>query len=282
MELVRTDVRREPIRVGGRPYSHLISTVPNRQKRAVILPHGAGGAAWYWEEWVNYFTRVGGYPTSAPDYPGHGGLAHLPIRTASIAYYVEYMASYIVNVIMPVHGNLKPILVGHSMGGLITQKLCELGLVHKAILIAPAPPKGIRLRFGKDFVVPFRDYPAIIRSFATQGSYQPSRKFLESLFIDSEKSKNMIERCAEYRLYESPRAIWELLNSSIDVDASKVTVPLLVIGFEKDHIITADVVRKIADKYPQAELHIRSDLGHLCPLEHGWRKVAKLCLDWIA
>jgi pimeloyl-ACP methyl ester carboxylesterase len=282
MELVRTDVERKPVLAGGTTYSHLVSTKPHRLKRPVVLFHGAGGAAWYWEEWVNYFTGAGGYPTTAPDYPGHGGLAHMNIRTMSILGYVEHVSSYIRKVIMPAHGNLTPIVVGHSMGGLITQKLCELGLVHKAVLIAPAPPKGVRLRLGKDFIVPFRDYPAIIRSFATQGTFRPSERFLTSLFIDPEKSKGMIKRCADMKLYESPRAIWELLNSSIDVDSSKVTVPMFLIGFEKDHIITADVVRNIAQKYPHAELQIRNDLGHLCPLEYGWKKVAKKCLDWIA
>lgn len=282
MDLTRNDVERRPVMAMGTSFTHLVSTRNHRQRQPIILIHGAGGAAWYWEEWVNYFTGAGGYPTTAPDLPGHGGLSHVNIRRMGVSSYIHHVAKYIKHVIVPFHGGHLPIIVGHSMGGLIAQKLSEMQLAHRTILIAPAPPHGIRLTFGKDFVVPFAEYPNIARSFFTGKPYTPKRKFLESLFIEPQKSKKMIDRCAEMQLYESPVAIANLLRSSIKVNASKVTVPMLVIGFEKDPIITADVVNRIADKYAHAERSIRADLGHLCPLEYGWKKVAKQCLDWFS
>jgi alpha-beta hydrolase superfamily lysophospholipase len=223
---------------------------------------------------------------------GHGTRAREGIINASILEYVDELADWIQNDIMPRHDGLEPIIIGHSMGGLITQKLAERNLAYKVILLAPAPPKGIPLVFGRDFKVPIRDFITAGLVAPLRTSFRPSRKLVRSLFVEPEKNKDMIERCVEQRLHESPRALYEMLEGKIEVDRKKVTVPMLIIGFIRDHIITEHVVRRIGQYYgavpatpetprPFRELQIRADLGHLCPLEHEWERVAKKCLDWI-
>jgi len=281
MDITRKDVAREYILTGGREYTFLVSKLSHQNKRPIILLHGAGGASWYWEEWVHYLTVIGGHPTYAPDFPGHGGLSQIDIRTLGVEDYAAHTGRFITHIVQPNNSGMLPIIIGHSMGGLVAQKVAECGEAHVLILIAPAPPHDIHMRFGKDFIVPYRDYPAIARSFLGRKPFVPSHKLVSSLFLRPEKNKRMIERCTEMRLIESPKAIWQLLNSLIIVEAEKVTVPMLVMGFKKDHIVTLDVVRKIAERYPQAELHERADFGHLCPLEHGWKKAARKCLVWI-
>ena len=281
MELTRRDVIYQPMLLGGETFTHLVSTHKHQRRRPIVLLHGMGGGAWYWEEWVHYFTVIGGYPTTAPDFPGHGRMDHVDNHGMGLEEYIHYIQLYIKYYVLPENKSMAPIIIGHSMGGLVAQKLGELGVAHALVLIAPAPPKTIRMKLGRDFIVPIRDFPDIIRSFTQHRPFIPSKKFLSSLFINPTKSKKMIERCADLRVYESPKVIWQLLNSSLEVDSSLVTVPMLIIGFEQDHIIAADVVRLIAERYPQADLHIRKDLGHLCPLEHGWKKVIRKCLVWI-
>ena len=130
-----------------------------------------------------------------------------------------------------------------------------------------------------------------MRSVVTGASITPSDAMLRTLFIDPEKSKDMIERCKNYKLYESPVALLDLVRSRVPVDRSKVTVPMLIIGFTQDHIIAEHTVREIGMYYGAVEvkgtknlsreLEIRPDLGHLCPLEYGWERIAKRCLEWL-
>lgn len=267
--------------MGGVAYSHIASKKQARKTKPVILIHGAGGAAWYWENWINLFVSAGGYPTYAPNCYGHGGELGGRIGNAGIGTYVDHLAGYIEQIIRPAHGGQIPDIIGHSMGGLIALKLAERNLATRAILIAPAPPHGVHLVPGLDFIVPFRDYGPIVRSFTQRKPFAPSRKFLESLFVDPVASKAMIDRCQAMGLYESPRALWEMLTSSVKVDVTRVTVPMLFIGFKNDRIIRSDVVTKTAALFPQAELHIDKKLGHLCPLEQGWESIAKRCLTWL-
>lgn len=287
MELVRKDI----VRVQKGVHSYLTSKKPTRQRHPILLLHGAGGGAWYWERFINFLTSFGGYRCYAPDLPGHGARARERILTTGVEGYVEAMVDFIVAVILPAHGGLLPIIVGHSMGGLIAQKLAERGYAHKLVLLAPAPPKGIHLKFREDFVIPWTDRLRGMRSMVTGAPITPSSAMLRTLFIDPEKSKDMIERCKNYKLYESPVALLDLVRSRIPINRSEVTVPMLIIGFTQDHIIAERVVRLVGQFYGaeevkenknlHRELEIRPDLGHLCPLEYGWEKIARRCLAWI-
>src|SRR5436305_4385127 len=58
----------------------------------------------------------------------------------------------------------RPVIVGHSMGGLIAQKLGEEGLARALVLLSPAPPRGISMMSGRVLRRQLRYLPAILRS----------------------------------------------------------------------------------------------------------------------
>jgi pimeloyl-ACP methyl ester carboxylesterase len=282
MELLMKDVVRKSLDKGVLPHSHphsyLTSTPKDATNNPVLLVHGAGGAGWEWMYFVPYLAERGKLKTYAPDIRGHDTLSGESMLTLSVMDYFEHMADFIVRRIIPVHERL-PIIIGHSMGGIIAQKLAEQGLARMVILVASVPPSGIDMKV-KHHLAPILDILSAGYHNVLSQPFHPSIKLIESLFVEPKKSKDMIELCHKKGLIESPRVIRELLGSQISVDKRKIRVPMLVIGAENDTIIPPEVVLKIGGYYKTVPT-ILSHLGHMCPLEYGWERVASLCLKWI-
>lgn len=282
MELARKDTRHVRVKTKKKWHSYITSIFPATELIPVLLIHGAAGGAWYWEDMLSYITVNGGFPCFAPDITGHGERSSEHLRTRGVEDYVEDMVDFILNVIYPIFG-CYPIIIGHSMGGLIAQKLAERGLANRVILIASAPPKGIELKQSALRGVTATDLLRGGFSAVSGLPFRPTEKLLRSLFVDPEKSKWAIERCKALRINESPRVIYQLLESKIAVDRTKITVPMLNIGTREDTIILPEVIEAIGEYYRPngARTRFLENLGHLCPLEYGWKRLASTCLKWI-
>ena len=105
-------------------------------KPPVLLIHGMFGGAWLWEKYQAYLARSG-YESHAMNLRGHHGSR--PVRDIGKVSLDDYVADA-----LEVAAALKnPIVMGHSMGGLIAQKVAEAGGCRAAVLIASAPPRWI-------------------------------------------------------------------------------------------------------------------------------------------
>src|SRR4051794_28033708 len=109
---------------------------------SVVFVHGLWLHSTSWDNWVAHFNAAG-YSASAAPWPGDGATiedarAH-PERVAryGVADVVDAYAQYI--------GTLgtKPIVIGHSFGGLVVQRLLSDGHASAAVAIDPAPIKGV-------------------------------------------------------------------------------------------------------------------------------------------
>ena len=177
----------------------------------------------------------------------------------------------------------KPIIMGHSMGGLLAQILASRGLAQAAVLITPASPAGI---------------------FAITGSVLES--FSEVLFqvgllgklhkLSDEKAVfAMMEKLPEEeRRYIYDRGVWESGRAATEigfwavgvrgaqVDGARVTCPVLVISGSEDHITPAKVVRKVAEKYAPSCTYLEiGGHSHWVIREPGWEKVAAYIHTWL-
>ena len=94
------------------------------------------GGAWYWEEYQAFLAQRG-YESHAMNLRGHHGSR--PVRDIGKVSLGDYVADA-----LEVAAALKnPIVIGHSMGGLIAQKVAEAGKCRATVLIASAPPRWI-------------------------------------------------------------------------------------------------------------------------------------------
>ena len=167
-----------------------------------------------------------------------------------------------------------PIVVGHSLGGLIAQKLAEAGAVQAAVLVCPAPPRGIPLLGGHLLrrMIPY--LPAILGS----------RPILGDLRDHAALTLNCVpedEHAAIYARFvpDSGRAARDVLLG-VPVDASRVRCPMLVVSATKDRFVPARVARKVAAKYG-APFRAYVGRGHFLPAEPGWEVPVRAIEHWL-
>lgn len=177
-----------------------------------------------------------------------------------------------------------PIVMGHSMGGLLAQIIGSRGLAKALVLLTPAAPRGI-----------LSIKPSVLRSFrsvlTTWGFWRkPMRQtYDEAVYSMMDLMPEDERRQAYSRLvYESGRAAFEIGFWLLDprkasrVDASHVTCPVLVIAGEKDKITPASVVREVAEKYGTVSTYKAfPDHAHWVIGEPGWEEIAQYVAEWL-
>ena len=262
-------------------YSFLVARDKERPiKTVMVFIHGASGYAEYFSAAMRFFAQMG-FIAVAPDIAGHGERADVDIRSASVLDYVADMRNFIERIVRVQYPGYKLVLVGHSMGGLIVQKLVESGLGDAAILITPAPPKGVAYLPGKLLLPALSDIAGTLMLLLARKPFKPSRKLISKFFADPIASKEMIDKwCAMRVSGESLVALRELGSSAVAVDRHRVNIPMLVIGGAEDAIIHKSVAKNIAAFYgaDHEELQL---LGHMCIWEAGWERTARAMERWL-
>ncbi len=101
----------------------------------LVFLHGIGGAARAWRGQLNAFRNR--YRTIAWDMPGYGGSA--PLAAVSIAALASALQDFLQQV-----GAAKPVIVGHSIGGMIVQQLLVKNprIAGAAVLAQTSPAFG--------------------------------------------------------------------------------------------------------------------------------------------
>jgi pimeloyl-ACP methyl ester carboxylesterase len=243
--------------------------------------HGMWAGGWYWDNYVKFFGDKGYRcvpktlryhdmdPKSLPD-PRLG--------TTSILDYADDLEKEIRKL------GVKPIIMGHSMGGLITQILISRGLAKAAVLITPASPRGVLALT-----------PSVIKTFFSimikPGFWKkPIRLSFESFVYAIANLLAPDAQRTEYNklVYESGQAAAEIgfwlldPNQATKVDGSNVTCPVLIIAGSEDRIVPASVVRNTAKKYKGVSTYKEyPDHAHSIILEAGWEKVAEYIEAWL-
>jgi pimeloyl-ACP methyl ester carboxylesterase len=254
---------------------HTVSSHPTVESDgpAVVFVHGAWHGEWCWREhFLPYFAEHG-HTAYAVDLRGHGrsdGVARL--RRHRIADYVADLG----NVLSGLGGNL--VLVGHSMGGVVVQKYLETGVAAGAVLLATLPPVGglpVAARLA-------RRYPlAMLKVLATRSLLPlvatPART--RELFFSEGISDARLHEHHSRLQDESFRAFFDLIAFE-RTRAERIRVPVLVLGAERDSIITPAQVAATAAAY-RTEPRL-FPTAHDMMLDDGWMGVADHIIRWLA
>jgi non-heme chloroperoxidase len=242
---------------------------PLRPSRpAVLFIHGYFAGAFVFERWLPVFASRG-FPAYAINLRGReGSRPGTDVGSASILDFVDDAET----VARAVNATS---IVGHSMGGLIAQKLAERGNVERLALVCPAPPRGITVLSPRLAVRQVKHLPAIFRSRAVH----PTPGDLREIVF------NRLPRADQDRLLlrlgpDSGRAGREMSITGVPVDARRVRCPMLILTCEEDRFIPKRIVQRIGKRYGVAA-QVLSGHAHMVVLEPGWEPVADRVATWL-
>ena len=253
----------------------IITNQPQTLKHPVpiLFVHGMWHAAWCWKQnFMPYFADHG-YKVYALSLRGHGSSDERnKLRWTSLADYVADLVQVIDQI-----GQL-PILVGHSMGGMVVQKYIEKNKVPGVILLASAPPKGVipaTIRIFFRHPLAFLKVNLTLSMFPIIGTPALAREAFFSSVMPEETMKNYFPQLQD----ESYRVYLDILGFNLP-HPKPFQVPMLVLGASDDKIFKPKEVEATAKAYG-AQAEIFPDMAHDMMLELNWQKVAEKMLGWL-
>ncbi len=240
------------------------------------MVHGAFCGGWVFESFRAPF-EAAGYDVLTPDLRGHGADAPASaVVGVSMADYVRDIAELAGRQATP------PVLVGHSMGGLVAAMAAAKVKVAGVVMLAPSPPWGIA---GGSM----EEAGSAVALYAL-GPYwaqaiEPDR-FVAKLYSLDKMGAEDGRKIARRMRSESGRAMFETLNWWLDpfmttsVPAGSVTAPVFAAVGERDLINPPSTVRQTAAKFG-VQARLFPGMSHWLVGEPGWDDVAAACLEWM-
>ncbi len=241
----------------------------------IVMVHGAFCAGWVFDAFKAPF-EAAGYAVLTPDLPGHApGAAR--VAGFSMGDYAGAIADLCAAQAQP------PVLVGHSLGGLVVQLAAARAPLQAAILLAPSAPWGVAGSSLEEAVSSVSLYalgPYWLQ--AVDPDYIAAKRYLFDRLPSAERRAAFARMTAESGL-----ALWQTLNWWLDplaatlVSPGSVKVPVLALVGAKDAIHPVATVRATAARLG-GETRVLADMGHWLLGEPGWEAVAASCLAWLA
>lgn len=251
--------------------------------KTIVFVHGNFVTKACWDAWVTRFEGRG-YRCVAIPYPG---------RDASVATLRanpdrELLGSLTITGVLDQHERIirslpeRPIIIGHSFGGLLTQLLVQRGLAEAAIAIDSVPPMGV-IPFRLSF---FRATAPALNPLAGRSPYMMSFPHFQYSFVNG---MPLAEQRAAYDRYVVPesRTLGRgALGFNGKVNFRKAHAPLLMVGGEIDNIMPASLNRQNYNRYRKGspsivEFKEYAGRNHFSVIGgEGWEQVADDALSW--
>lgn len=249
----------------------------------VMFIHGMFVTASSWDQWRPMFEKAG-YIVSAPAWPLHevpvehtGDAANqAAMGKLELAQVLDHFRAILKD--KPV----KPILVGHSMGGLVAQKLLQEGLAQAAVVIDSAPPKGVLfvswpfIKSNWKIIDPLADSATPVTMTRAQFAYAFANQQSDAV-VDAAFARQIVP--------ESRQVGKDALGVSGAIDLTKTRGPMLMIAGEDDHIIPAALNYKNFELYritpANTDFQMFPRRDHWLIAGAGWEEIAGATLQWI-
>jgi pimeloyl-ACP methyl ester carboxylesterase len=249
-------------------------------KAPVVMIHGAFCGGWAFEKFRTPF-EAAGHAVHAPDlrYHDRGKTPPAELGRVGMKDYASDIAALVETLDAP------PVLVGHSMGGLLAQMVATRVKVAGLVLLAPCPPWG---------VLPSTLFEVVSAQAMFFVGDLANKPIVPSYDIAAQNSLDRLpkaERDAVFARFvpESGRATFETMHWGLDparaveVPAAQVTCPVLCITGSDDRMNPPGTVRRIASRYrDRATFEESKGQSHWLIGEPGWERVAERAVDWIA
>ena len=192
-----------------------------------------------WDEWVQYFENQG-YKCIAPPWPFKEAsaeeLRNRPARDAIASNTISSVTDYFASIISAF--TEKPILIGHSLGGLVVQLLLQRELAAAGVALHSFPPQGVtRLTFS--FLRAL--WEAIMLFTSSQKTYMMSFRKWKYSIANGMTYEQQKQTYYKYAIPESKKIVRDAFKCLTRIDFKKSHAPLLITSGRNDRLIPASL-----------------------------------------
>ena len=250
--------------------------------KTLLMVHGVGCGGEVWNRMKRDFAMAGWNCEAPTLFPELRTVETPPDRLADLTLQNYVDSALAQTKALSVSDGEKPVIIGHSMGGIIAQKLVEAGAVRAGIFLTPAQPEGCTVTdlrvlrtFWNILKVGQKNVPGGVFKVGPNG-------FRWGVLNAVPKDRH--DAIYAQALYDSGRVYHDLANPD-PIDESKVSVPTLTIGAKKDRATVIKAVRKVGAKYAKAPVpgdYIEYGRhAHWIVDEPGTEQVTADILEWM-
>lgn len=264
-------------------FKHL--TMAQLSTKQIVFITGAFVGNNCWDEWRDYFESKG-YQTIAPPWPfKDGSPAELRARQPNDVQLGRLTLRELVDHYAAIVSSFpeKPIIIGHSLGGLITQILVNRGLPAAAIAIHPVPSLGV---FPYEFSFLKGGWRSLGLFTSVNKTYLMSFKKWQYAFVNGMPLEVQRATYEKFIIPESKTVARGGLTRAAAVDYAKEHPPLLITSGSEDTIIPAHLNNRNYKRYKKngSVLDYKEFAGrnHFVLGQPTWKEDADYILEWLA
>ncbi|HZZ76672.1 MAG TPA: alpha/beta hydrolase [Puia sp.] len=238
-----------------------------------------------WDAWRSFFEEKG-FSTSAPPWPHKDASVpelrsrhpHHDIQLARLT--IEELLMHYENIIKSLPE--KPILIGHSYGGLMTQIFVNRGLAAAGVAIHPVPPLGV---FPYEFTFLKAGWKSLGVFTDLDETYMMSFEDWQYAFVNGMPLEEQQAAYEKYAIPESKTVSRGALSGAAKVDFKKPHAPLLITAGDTDHIIPAHLNHRNFNAYETegsvTDYKVFSGRNHFVLGQPTWKEDAAFIYDWV-
>lgn len=258
------------------PALELIEARPEGEARGapLLLLHGAFAAAWTWAEIFLPLLARRGRRVAAVSLRGHGGSeGYAELRTARLTDYLADVRRTFAEF------DQAPVVIAHSLGGLLAQMLIGREEMRGLALLASLPPEGLLFESPRLSVTdPLIWVEAFLGSVT--GAQLPIAAAAHQILFSEDLPPERVARYSAMMRPEAPHVLAEAHGPPPVCSAILYGLPTLVVGGTNDRLVLYPSTLRTAF-YHGAQHRMARGLGHFMMLDIGAEGVARLILDWL-
>jgi non-heme chloroperoxidase len=257
------------------PRLEIVSLPPARVRKALpplLFVHGGYCDAWCWQPLFMPWFAQRGYATHAVSLRGHGGSdGHETLFGASVDDY----AADVLRAVREIGGS--PILIGHSMGAAIIERIMQRHAVRAAALLAPLPLSGL-VAVASRLMLQHPDYLLQMRRFDQGNVAADVLATLRPYYFTDDIDPVLLREAGRHLCAESSRALFDL-SLRPPVSRRSEAPPVFVLGAGGDRICRPADVRATAEQHGVDALIVEG-LAHMLMLVPGCERAAVPLAAW--
>ena len=251
----------------------------------VVFLHGLWLHATAWDPWLELFAKEG-YAPIAPGRPGESPTV-IATRERPVGrgdHGIDDVVTHVARIIRGLDST--PVLVGHSFGGMIAQRLLRLNLARAVVAIDAAQIRGVLPVPLSALRAALPGNPANEHRPTTSLSAEQFR-FAFGAAISAIEAQALFERWAipapTPLLFEFAAANFDRPTADAVDPADRPRAPLLLMVGGRNHTLPETVVRAALQRYRHedavTDIVEFADRGHSLTVDRRWREVADTALE---